>query len=290
MKALLLIALSALALQESEPWRLVYGLHKDRLPVKFKSVRMDGTGLRDETEGQQESRFRLWVFLKGGTSVIAVSEGAPDKNPVELTDGKSLDLSPSWTSDGKRVVFQSNRSGKPQVWIMDQDGKNAVRLTDHVDGATQPRASPASEVIAYREEHPAREKLPPSTLRTMDLSGRNPKVLIERTQMQGHAWSPEGGQLAVSLVNELRILEIPSGKTTKSFKFEEIHKELYAHAAYGLTWRPDGKAIACTIQFLGGRTEGAEIFGDQQVFILPFEGKPVVIDAGGPAGPVRWTR
>ncbi|HKS16231.1 MAG TPA: hypothetical protein VJU16_02910, partial [Planctomycetota bacterium] len=133
-------------------------------------------------------------------------------------------------------------------------------------------------------------KLPPATLRTMDLAGGDKKVLIEKTQILGHSWSPKGDRLAVSLVQELRILEIPSGKAVRSFKFEEIHKDLYAHAAYGLIWRPDGGAIACTIPFLGGRMEGTEIFGDKQVFILPFEGKPVVIETDGTVGPVRWVR
>jgi len=35
---------------------------------------------------------------------------------------------------------------------------------------------------------------------------------------------------------------------------------------------------------------GAKVFGDDQFFVLPFEGKAVIVEAGGPAGPVRWTR
>jgi hypothetical protein len=140
------------------------------------------------------------------------------------------------------------------------------------------------------EIHPEHSKLPPSTLRIMDLAGRDSKALIEKTQMLGQAWSPKGDRIACSLVQELRILEVPSGKTVKSFKFQDIHKDLYAHAAYGLLWRPDGGAIACTIQFLGGRMVGAKVYGDDQIFVLPFEGKPAIIEAGGPAGPVRWSK
>jgi len=57
-----------------------------------------------------------------------------------------------------------------------------------------------------------------------------------------------------------------------------------------MLWRPDGKAIACTITFLGGRMLGTKVFGDDLIFILPFEGKPVILTPGGPAGPVRWIR
>ena len=226
---------------------------------------------------------------RSGAPNLSVSD-LDHRNEIQLTDNKAQNIWPSWSSDGKRIVFLSNRTGKFQVWIVDADGKNQTQLTDHPDGVAQPAVSPTSDVIAYREEHAANEKLPPSTLRTVDFSGRNSKVVVEKTQMLGHAWSPKGDQLAVSLVQELRILHMPAASTVKSFTFQDVHKDLYAHAAYGMTWRPDGKAIACTIQFLGGRRGNTEILGDKQIFILPFEGKPVTIETGAPAEPVRWIR
>jgi TolB protein len=34
---------------------------------------------------------------------------------------------PSWTPDGK-IIFVSNRSGSPQIWIMDEDGSNPQQI------------------------------------------------------------------------------------------------------------------------------------------------------------------
>ena len=42
--------------------------------------------------------------------------------------------------------------------------------------------------------------------------------------------------------------------------------------------------------FYGKTAEGVKTFGDDQLFILPMEGSPVVIEAGGEAYPVRWMR
>jgi hypothetical protein len=163
-------------------------------------------------------------------------------------------------------------------------------LTDHPDGATRPICAPTGDQIAYLEEHPSREKLPPVTLRTTDLSGRDSKTVLEKTQLLQHSWSPKGDRLAVSLVQELRILEMPSGKTVKTFKLGDISKELYAHAAHGVLWRPDGGALACSIGFLGGRMEGAVDFGDDKLFIFPMNGKPAIVEAGGSVFLWRWTR
>jgi Tol biopolymer transport system component len=38
-------------------------------------------------------------------------------------------LTPSYSPDGRRIAFQSNRSGSSEIWIADEDGGNAARLT-----------------------------------------------------------------------------------------------------------------------------------------------------------------
>ena len=40
-----------------------------------------------------------------------------------------LDETPSWFPDGKRIAFQSNRSGRMEVWVMNADGSEARQLT-----------------------------------------------------------------------------------------------------------------------------------------------------------------
>ena len=40
-----------------------------------------------------------------------------------------LDETPSWFSDGKSVAFQSNRSGRMQIWAVDIDGTDLRQIT-----------------------------------------------------------------------------------------------------------------------------------------------------------------
>ena len=56
--------------------------------------------------------------------------GAPATSaPVLAIASTMLDTNPQVSPDGKRVAFQSNRSGSYEIWVADLDGANALLLT-----------------------------------------------------------------------------------------------------------------------------------------------------------------
>jgi TolB protein len=73
-----------------------------------------------------------WVRKYGpgepGASDIYLMDIA-SKQWVQLThDGGRNDF-PSWSPDGRHIVFQSNRSGNPEIWMMLADGTKTQQLT-----------------------------------------------------------------------------------------------------------------------------------------------------------------
>ncbi len=56
-----------------------------------------------------------------------------------LTRNRAIDTEPAWSPDGQRLVFTSDRAGKPQIYMMDSDGGNVERMT--FEGSYNARAS-----------------------------------------------------------------------------------------------------------------------------------------------------
>ena len=51
-------------------------------------------------------------------------------------------LMPSWSPDGERIVFVSNRDGNNEIYVMDADGGNLTNLTKHAANEFAPAWSP----------------------------------------------------------------------------------------------------------------------------------------------------
>jgi eukaryotic-like serine/threonine-protein kinase len=75
----------------------------------------------------------LLVPALGGTAVKLVEDG----------------YYPSWSPDGKRIVFMSNRDRQLNLWTVSADGGSPARLTKSADIDYQPAWSPDGNWIAY---------------------------------------------------------------------------------------------------------------------------------------------
>jgi Tol biopolymer transport system component len=48
-----------------------------------------------------------------------------------VTQKGAADWMPSWSPDGKRIVYVSARDGDDEIYIVDADGTNQTKLTDN---------------------------------------------------------------------------------------------------------------------------------------------------------------
>ena len=85
----------------------------------------------------------IWRLLLSGPGVATGL-------PAPFIASTRLDVAPQYSPDGKRIAFESDRSGVQGIWVSDADGSNAVELFSHAGAACgTPRWSPDGQRIAF---------------------------------------------------------------------------------------------------------------------------------------------
>jgi len=119
----------------------IYAMSSDGTNVQ----RMTEQGYAVSPSWSPNGQFLAFAWIRNygpgapGASDIYVMDVA-SKQWVQLThDGGRNDF-PSWSPDGRHIVFQSNRSGRTQIWSMLADGSQVRQLTNSGEN-TQPNWS-----------------------------------------------------------------------------------------------------------------------------------------------------
>ena len=103
---------------------------------------------KDSGEGQPtvadtKAAPRIAYFSEedGNADIFTIRLDGTDR--CRLTSHPGEDSYPSYSPDGKLLVFESDRSGNFEIYRMHADGSELVRLTDHEGDALAPSWNPA---------------------------------------------------------------------------------------------------------------------------------------------------
>jgi TolB protein len=129
-------------------------------------IHPDGTDLRRLTDSNDISRDgnlvwspdgkqlaysayrggKIEIFLMGVEETL---QGAAASQ--QLTDNLSSvrNLVTSWSPDGSWIAFSSNQDGNSEIYLMNPDGSNMIRLTNNPASDTEPDWSPDGRQIVF---------------------------------------------------------------------------------------------------------------------------------------------
>ncbi|MBK9924709.1 MAG: PD40 domain-containing protein [Anaerolineales bacterium] len=247
-------------------------------PLKIETVYFDGPSwqpvIPEEIVVEETTQTPLYDGLIAFTSsakngnLDIFTMHADGSGLTNITDNPAQDVSPSWSPDGKRIAFESDRNGFRQIFLMDVDGTDLVLLNENKDKADQWIGepydlglniwSPDGNKLIFYEVAPGDED---GMLYVIDADGENKKPLVyKKGKYASPSWSPDGKHIAfITIENNMARIYITdaNGSTltnvTKALPSDET---LYPRR---YSWSRDGQSIsfvASNWDYLLGRGYG----------------------------------
>lgn len=195
----------------------------------------------------------LYLFLLiGSLSATVTATSSPIR---QLTAGESANLRPTWSVDGKRIAYQSNRDGTYHIYVMDADGSNTKQISSgaQIDDR-HPAWSPDGNTIAVDSGDATHREI-----WLIDVgSQRRTQVTKTGAIASFPSWSPDGKRLAFYVYT-------PNGATSGAFNgamdvwtsgrdgsglvrmTQNLASEKNSQctfACHSVRWSPDGSRIA----------------------------------------------
>lgn len=133
-----------------------------------------------------DGKWVLYSMAIGGNTDIYKVSSAGGGTPVKLTDSPGIDIGGSFSPDGSKIVFESDRSGSQQVYTMNADGSNQQRISFFGGRAATPEWSPRGDQIAFT--HIAGN----FRIAVMSPGGGELRYLTDSWQDEAPSWSPNG--------------------------------------------------------------------------------------------------
>jgi Tol biopolymer transport system component len=194
----------------------------------------------------------IWVMNADGTGTRSLGAG----------------LSPSWSPNGRRLVFDAVVDRNYDVWTMAGDGGARRRVTTNAAPDYFATWSPNGEQIAFTSDRGGED------LFVIDADGTNERRLTGDPGPEwGAAWSPDGGRI-VFAGNARGNLEIEVVSVDGSGR---VALTDHRDRDYDPAWSPDGTRIAFT----------SERDGNANVYVMNADGSGVTQLTDDPAGDFR---
>jgi Tol biopolymer transport system component len=92
----------------------------------------------------------IWVINVDGTGLRTELDGTSHN----LTNNPADDARPAWSRDGSRIAFMSNRDGNYEIYVMNADGADPLRLTCDSADDWAPDWSPDGSHIVFQSDRP----------------------------------------------------------------------------------------------------------------------------------------
>ena len=140
----------------------------------------------------------------------------------------------SYAAPPAKIAFTSTRGGNFEIYAMDSNGANQVRLTDDPAYDVEPSWSPEGDRIAFVSARDKRSL----NIYVMDFDGQNLMQLTKESSNTEPAWSPDGTKIAFIRAKRGTHVWVMDADGGNQMQLTHLGSN------YNPAWSPDGVRIA----------------------------------------------
>ena len=113
------------------------------------------------------------------------------RSVTRLTQSAAIDTGASYSPDGGQIVFESDRGGKQQLYVMSAGGSEPNRISFGDGSYSTPVWSPRGDLIAFTKQSGGQ-----FSIGVMKTDGSGERILTTGFHNEGPTWAPNGRVLA----------------------------------------------------------------------------------------------
>lgn len=189
-------------------------IYEHRLQPAGRRVLSNSSGMNSGGALSPDRRFLAMILSRDGKPELYVKELATQRLTRLTRTPMSAKSSPSWSPDGKEIVFSSGHQGSPQLYIISRDGGNPVRITRGGGENVSPDWG-ANGLIAFTRRHNGLYQIAVIDPRTQEMRFVSPAT----ADYEDPSWAADGVHLVASRTvrgrSNLSLLDI-AGKAEKT--------------------------------------------------------------------------
>lgn len=161
-----------------------------KMNLNTKAISRITNHMSDDVDPHINNQGNLMTFLSGrpGKAMIyTMDPNNVEKDVKRISYVGRFNASPRFSPDGKEIVFSSWVDNRFDIYKIDSDGKNLVRLTKNFGSNEEPMFSPDGQFIIFTSQRVITRK---KAVQDIYIMNREGEILSKLTKNMGKTFTP----------------------------------------------------------------------------------------------------